>query len=174
VILTQTDQCAAFHWPSLSEFNDEIAPFPWSSNDKYWLYLEGDSITKLPVLMTGPSPLAPTHSVPTIPEIHLLTAAIIKSMDRLFFVLHSIGANDAREWRLAQVAFSDSVSIYPLCTLDGRFLIEFYICHPADWCYSAVNQRYWIQYHGWEDITHPTLSTKTHLVPPSDTSDDYT
>ncbi len=51
----------------------------------------------------------------------------IKSTDRLFCVSHSIGANDAREWRLARLAFSDSVSIYPSCTLDGRFLFDFYI-----------------------------------------------
>jgi hypothetical protein len=125
------------------------------------------------VLTTGPSPAAPTHSVPTIPEIHLLIAAIIKSTDMLFFVSHSIDANDTREWCLAQVAFTNSVSIYPLCTLDGRFLFELYICHPADWLYNAVNQRYWIQYHGRVDITHSTLSTKTHLVCPSNTSDNY-
>ncbi len=92
---------------------------------------------------------------------------------RLFFASHSIGANDAPEWCLAQVAFTNSVSIYLLCTLDGWFLFEFYICHPADWRYNAVNQRYWIQYHGQEDITHPTFSTETHLVCPSDTSDNY-
>ena len=63
--------------------------------------------------------------------------------------------------------------MYPSCTLDGRFLFEFYICHPADWRYNAVNQRYWIQFHGREDILHPSLSTDTHLVRPSDTSDDY-
>jgi hypothetical protein len=123
--------------------------------------------------MTGPPPAAPTHSVPTVPEIHLLMAAIIKSTHRLFFVSHSIGANDTCEWRLVQIAFTNSVSIYPLCTLDGWFLFEFYICHPEDWRYNAVNQCYCIQYHGWEDITHPTLSTETHLVCPSDTSDNY-
>ncbi len=125
------------------------------------------------MLTTGPPPAAPTHSVPTVPEIHLLTAAIIKSTDRLLVVSHSIGANDACEWRLAWVAFTASVSVYPSCTLDGWFLFEFYICNPADWPYNAVNQRYWIQCHGWEDITHPTLSTKTHLVCPSDMSEDY-
>jgi len=171
--LAQTSKCAAFHWPSLSELNDEIAPFPWASNEERLRYLDGDSITKLPVLTTGPPPAAPIHTVPSVPEIHLLTAAIIKSTDRLFFLSHNNGANDAREWRLARVAFSDSVSIYPSCTLDGRFLFEFYICHPTDWRYNAVNQRYWIQFHGREDIHHPTLSSETHLVRPSDTSDDF-
>jgi hypothetical protein len=120
--LIQISQCAAFHWPSLSELNDEIAPFPWASNEERLRYLEGDSVTKLPVLTTGPPPAAPIHTVPSVPEIHLLIAAIIKSTDRLFFISHSIGANEAQEWQLARVAFSDSVSIYPSCTLDGRFL----------------------------------------------------
>ena len=135
--------------------------------------MAGDSISRIPVLMTGPPPAAPNHPIPSIPAIHLLTAAIIRSTDRLFFVSHSIGANDAREWRLARVAFHDSVSIYPSCTLDGRFLFEFYICHPADWRYNAVNQRYWIQFHGREDMLHPSLTTETHLVRPSDTLDDH-
>ena len=123
--------------------------------------------------MTGPPPAAPNHPILSIPAIHLLTAAIIRSTDCLFFVFHSIGANDARQWRLAWVAFNDSVSIYPSCKLDGRFLFEFYICNPANWRYNAVNQRCWIQFHGREDILHPSLTTDTHLVCPSDTSDDY-
>jgi hypothetical protein len=57
--------------------------------------------------------------------------------------------------------------------LDGQFLFKFYICHPADWRYNAVNQRYWIQFHGRKDFTHPSLTTETHLDLPSDTSDDY-
>jgi hypothetical protein len=86
---------------------------------------------------------------------------------------HSISANDVREWHLAQLAISNSVSLYLSCTLDGQFLFEFYICHPADWCYNAVNQDYWLQFHGCEDIAHPSLSTDTHLDQPSDTLDAY-
>ena len=100
-------------------------------------------------------------------------AAIINSVDRLFFVAHSTGANDSREWRLVRIAFSDSMSLYPSCMLDGRFLFEFYICHPSDWCYNAVNQCYWIQYHGQNDILCPDLSSETHLIRPSETSVDY-
>ncbi len=125
------------------------------------------------MLATGPPPAGPTHSIPKIPAIHLLTAAIINSVDRLFFVSHSIGANSSREWWLARIAFSDSMSLYPSCMLDGKFLFEFYICHPSDWRYNAVNQRYWIQYHGQNDIKCPTLSLETHLIRPSDTSVDY-
>ena len=96
--LAQMSQCAAFHWPSLSELNDGIAPFPWASDEERLRYLEGDSVTNLPVLTTRPPPAALTHTVQSVPKIHLLTAAIIKSTDRLFFISHSIGANDAPEW----------------------------------------------------------------------------
>jgi hypothetical protein len=57
--------------------------------------------------------------------------------------------------------------------LDGRFLFKFYICYPSDWRYNAVNQCYWIQFQGHEDIMCPNLSTDTHLICPSETSDDY-
>ena len=59
-VLAQTNQCAAFHWPSLSELNDDITPFPWADDLEYELYTSGDSIAKLPVLTTGPPP-APGH-----------------------------------------------------------------------------------------------------------------
>jgi hypothetical protein len=29
-----TNQVFAFHWPSLSELNDKIVPFPWSSEEE--------------------------------------------------------------------------------------------------------------------------------------------
>jgi hypothetical protein len=72
--------------------------------------MSGDFISKLPVLTTGPPPAHQNHPTLTVPAIHLLTAA---STDSLVFVFHNIGANDAREWHLAWIAFNDSVSIYP-------------------------------------------------------------
>ena len=147
--------------------------FSWANDDKFQQYIHGDSITKLPVLAAGPPPAGPTHSIPKTPSIHLLTAAIINSVDRLFFVAHSIGANNSHEWRLVRIALGDSMLLYSSCMLDGRFLFEFYICHPSDWRYNAVNQCYWIQYHGQNDIVCPNLSSETHLIRPSDTLVDY-
>jgi hypothetical protein len=95
--LAQTNQCTAFHWPSLSELNDEIAPFLWASNEEYERYMSRDSVSTLPMLTTGPPPTAPNHSIPGIPAIHLLTAAIIKSADQLFFISYNIRANEAQE-----------------------------------------------------------------------------
>jgi len=171
--LAITDSCLCFHWPSLAELNDAIAPFEWSDDADFQRYLKGDSISTLPILAAGPPPAAPQHAIPSVPATHLLTAAIIQSTDKLFFVSHSIGSNDAREWRLVRVAFQDSMALYPSCTMDGRYLFDFYICHPSDWRYNAINQRYWLQYHGIDDVATPTLSTDTHLIRPSDTSDAY-
>ncbi len=67
----------------------------------------------------------------------------------------------------------DSMSLYPWCTLDGRFLFKFYICHPANWRYNVVNQRYWLQLHSRSYLTSPCSSSDTHLVRPTDTSDSY-
>jgi hypothetical protein len=117
------------------------------SEDERRAHLLKDSITAIPVMYTGPPPAAPTYPPPTIPALNILTRAIIQSRDRLFFISHSIGQNEAREWHLVRVAFEESMSSYPSCLQDGRFLLEFFICHPSDSRVNAVNQRYWLQYH---------------------------
>jgi hypothetical protein len=135
--------------------------------------LDKNSIFPLPALITGPPPAAPTHPILAVPSISLLVAAIVRSTDHLFFISCKFGDNNAREWRLARVAFLDLMSLYPLFTLNGRFLFEFYICIPADWRYNAINQRYWLQLHSTHDLASPCLTTDTHLVQPMDTSDSY-
>jgi hypothetical protein len=55
----------------------------------------------------------------------------------------------------------------------GWYLFEFYICHPSDWRYNAINQRYWLQYHRLNEVATPSPSTDAHLIRPSDTSDSY-
>jgi hypothetical protein len=97
-----TDQLSQFHWPSLSELNDDLSPFPWSSEEERRHYLSGDTISTLPVMYTGPPPSAPTYSTPTIPPLSILSRSIIQSSAKLFFISHSIGTNDAREWRLVR------------------------------------------------------------------------
>ncbi len=162
-----------FHWPSLSELNKEITPFPWSNDDEFQGYLADDSFAALSMMAISPPPSGPHHVIPSIPAIHLLTASIICSINHLFFVLHRIGSNDAREWQLVRVAFKDSISLYPLCTQDRRFLFKFYICHPSNWCYNAINQRYWLQHHDLLDIQSPHPALETNLIQPSDSSASY-
>ncbi len=158
-----------FYWPSLSELNGKITPFPWSTDNEFRCYLANDSFTTLPVMATGPPPGAPDHTISKIPAIHLLTVAIICSIDHLFFVLHRIGLNKACKWHLVRVVFEDSISLYPVCTQDGQFLFKFYICHPY-WHYNLINQRYWLQYHKMSDIFSPHIASATNLIRPSDSS----
>jgi len=99
-----TDQLSQFHWPSLLELNEDISPFPWSSKEERRHYLSGDTISTLPVMYTRPPPSAPTYSTPAIPPLSILSRSIIQSSAKLFFISHSIGTNDAREWRLVRVA----------------------------------------------------------------------
>ncbi len=86
-----TDTALAFHWPSLLELNDKIAPYQWSSEDERRLYRSGDTVSTLPVMYTGPPLAAPTYSLPAIPELTILTWSIIQSSDQFFIISHSVG-----------------------------------------------------------------------------------
>ncbi len=121
----------------------------------------------------GPPPSAPTFDTPKIPYISSLTTAIIRSADKLFFISNLIGSNEAQEWRLVGVAFQESMLLYPLWLQDGRFLVNFYICHPADSWYNVVNQCFWLQYHTDSKLHLPISMTETHLIHLSATLIDY-
>ncbi len=90
-----------FNWPSLSELNDDIAPFRWESDDKFRCYTATTSVDCHPVMATGPLPNVPQHAAPAVLAIHLLMVAIIWSSNRMFFISHSLRSNEACEWCLA-------------------------------------------------------------------------
>jgi hypothetical protein len=168
-----TDHASDSHWLSLSELNDEVFPYPWLSEEEQHHYLAGNTITTLPAMYTGPPPPGPTYSTPTIPPLSILTRSNIQSSDKLFFITNSIGPNEDRKWCLVQVALQESMSSHPSCLQDGHFLVEFYICHPADSRYNAINQRFWLHYHTISNLTSPLSLTDTHLVCPSESLDEY-
>ncbi len=61
-------------------------------------------------------------------------------------------------------------SLYPSALQDGCFLVEFYVAHPNDVRFNAINQRFWLKYR---DHAAPTFgSINAHLITPSDTSED--
>ena len=124
----------------------------------------------LPDVSPGPPPAAPSKTIPTIPSIDEINASMILSEDRLFFISIPIGTNDVREWRLVQLDFESSVRFSPSCMQTGKFLFEFYIGHPADWRFNAINQRFWLQHFKESDLLHPDQSHDTHLVKPSSSS----
>ena len=62
---------------------------------------------------------------------------------------------------------------YSSCLVDGRYLVDFYISHPSDYRYNAINQRFWLQYHSRGDILANSTSANTHLLRPTDSSETY-
>ena len=71
------------------------------------------------------------------------------------------------------MAFDATMSLYSSCVVDGRYLVDFYLPHPSDTRYNAINKRFWLQYHSHDDIVGPTSSALTHYIRPSDTSEAY-
>ena len=134
----------------------------------------GDLIIPIPGLYTGPPPSAPSCSIPSVPSANSLAQRIITSTDKLFFISHKIGGlvDDVRE-RLVCIAFSATTSSYPSCLNNGKYIVEFFISHPADFRYNAINQRFWLQYHNQLELLGPCSSSDTHLIRPSDTSKAY-
>jgi hypothetical protein len=120
-----TDQVLEFWLPSLSKLNDDLFPFDWSSEVDRHHYLLGDTISTLPVMYTGPPPSAPMYFTPTIPPLSILTWSIIQSSEKIFFISHSIGTNNACEWQLVRVELQESMCLYPSCLQDGHFLVKF-------------------------------------------------
>jgi len=55
----------------------------------------------------------------------------------------------------------------------GKFLVELYISHPADWRYNAVNQLFWLQYFKDLGALQPGKASETHLVRPLVSSSAY-
>ncbi len=147
-------------------------PFPWWDDNERLQFMSNNPPFSPPVMYAGPTPSPPILvDVPPAPSIMLLAPQIIASQDKLFFIAHNIGANTCREWRLVRVAFKDSISLYPLSLQDGRFLVEFYVLHPADVRYNAINQRYWLhQYCMNNSILNGQLDA--HLLTPSDSSEE--
>jgi hypothetical protein len=161
-----------FHWPTLAELNDELDyEFAWRDDAERARYFGHDVVEEEPVMYNGPPPSPAIIRQPSVPPISTLVKSIIDSTDRLFFVSHSLGNPSIREWRLIRVALADSTAMYPSCLQDGKFLVEFYILHHEDVRQNATNQRYWLQYHPFSDITTPTSSIMTHMIRPSDTSE---
>jgi hypothetical protein len=155
------------------ELNDKIDPYPWRNEDERRQFLSDDPPFLPPVMYNRPplSPLAPPTLPPLPPTITDLAPKIIASADKLFFIVYKIGASACQEWHSVQVAFPDSISLYPSALQDGQFLVEFYVLHPSDVQYNATNQHYWIQYSERNGISYGLLDA--HLITPSDTSEDW-
>ena len=161
------------HFPTLDELNASLEGWDASELD----FVSSDPSLCIPVevftLAPAPSPPVEAPLPPSVPAIAQLAASILKSKDKLFFIAHSIPGSTVAEWTLARVALSDSVSQHPSCLQDGRFLVDFYLCHPADKLYNCSNQRYWLEYHPTGTAANPLRDRTTHLIRPSAESPRY-
>ena len=169
-----TSDALCFTLPTLAELNTKIhGDNGLMDNDKF--LDTGNLILPVAGLYTGPPPAAPSCSIPVVPSANSLAQQIIKSADKLFFILHKIGGSveDVREWRLIRVAFSATTASYPSCLDDGKYIVDFYVSHPADFRSNAVNKRFWLQYHNQSELLDPCSLSDTHLIRPSDTSEVY-
>ncbi len=135
----RTNDALTFHWPTLSELNDKLLPYLWSLED-IGEYHSNNSPSMFPGFYTKPPPSAPQCIAPTIPPSAILALLIIKSSDKLFFILNPIGSMDIWEWRLICVAFKASMASYPSCLINGQYLIDFYISYPSGYHYNAINK----------------------------------
>jgi hypothetical protein len=171
--LLQAGHLNEFHWPTLSELNADILPFPWLNKGERRLIMGGNHPTIEPILNNGPTPSPAINTPPTIPPISSLVTSILSSSDKLFFISHLLGNPNIREWRLVRVAFQDSTSLSPSCLQDGQFIVEFYTLHHEDVRFNASNKQFWLQCHNSGNITTPTSSMATHLIQPSDTLEAY-
>ncbi len=57
--------------------------------------------------------------------------------------------------------------------MDSHYLMDFYLPHPSDFHYNAINRQFWLQYHSQEDIIGPTSSAYTHYIWSLETSEAY-
>ncbi len=161
-----------FRWPTLLELNDELDTYPWKDDEERQRFMTDDPPFTHQVMYNGPPPLPPTpapqsSSPPTITK---LAPRIISSMDKLFFIAYAFG-KAKRKWRLVWVAFTNSISLYPSALQDGWFLVEFYVLHPTNIRYNAINQQYWLQYCMRNGISSSHLDA--HLIAPSDTLEEH-
>ncbi len=134
----------------------------------------GNLIAVMLGFYTGPRPFGPLCSIPNTPTANILAQRIISSSDKHFFISKKIGSSvdDIHEWRLIRVTLSATMSSYPSCLKDGRYAIDFYITHPSNLKFNTINHSFWIQYHCRDDLLGASSSSDTHLIHPSDTSED--
>ena len=127
----------------------------------------------MPTTIRPPPSPTPTPATPIVPDIIDLTANLFASTDKLFFIAHKIPGSDITEWHLVQVDLTLSLQEHPSAFQDGKFLVNFFTCHPSDKFFNASNQRYWLEYHPKMEEPNPGRHRSTHLIRPTIQSPNY-
>ena len=174
-------------FPSLAELNAEC--FEWLEGEEETVFADHSLCADIEVFTTtqsqsaaaadpippalDPPPPIQAPPAPYVPDIGPLTASILASTDRLFFISHRVPGSAMTEWALVRVDLQRSIQAHPSALQDGRFLVAFYTCHPADKRYNAINQRYWLEYHPTLEVANPYRSRCAHMIRPSSQSPSY-
>ena len=168
-------------FPSLAELNADC--FQWAEGEEDLVLNDNSLCEEIEIFaVTRSQSAAPKRSPPPpieapapsrVPDIGPLTASILSSKDKLFFVAHKIPGSNQSEWVLVRVDLNLSVKAHPAALQDGRFLCQFYACHPADKRYNAINQRYWLEYHPKFEVANPYRNRHTNTIRPSSQSESY-
>ena len=178
--LHHQDEATFPRMPTLAELNEELlqdADDPWTE-EELEATLANDDI----VVADYEHQMQPTFAMaaakqrttgikpPKLVELH---AQLLQSRDCLFFIAHVVPGTSTREWQLIRIAYSDTMAVHPECLHDGKFLVDFYILHHEDKAYDAPNQRYWLEYHKYDDLNRADHATAYHLVKPSPESEQW-
>ena len=172
-LLSSNSSDPSLHLPTLAELNAEIDDFP--EFEQHAISADNDVYTSVEVFLAPPEPPVPSliAPLPVLPSLGTLTAGILRSPHKLFFISHRIPGSSVSEWSLVSVAMEETMSLNPNALQDGKFLVDFYICHPADAYYNATNQRYWLEYHPTLQNNNPEHRSTAHLLRPSSASPAY-
>ena len=120
-----------------------------------------------------PSNITPTFATMTpTPIASRLASKIVASNDRLFFIAWQQPGSSRREWHLVQLNLDSSLSLNPTCLHDGRYLVNFLICHPKDRPLHPRNQRWWLEYHAASTVAR-LHQGDYHLLRPDSHSEQY-
>ena len=161
---------------NLVQFNDQDLHFPslWELNAELDTWDDVD----LDALIDDTMPIAPsttpifaTASTPT-PCAGPLASSIVASDSRLFFISWKFPTQSRREWHLVQLQLDSSMALNPDCLVTGRFLVNFFICHPRDANLHPRNQRWWLEYHPSSSVAR-IHQGDYHLVRPDNYASVY-
>lgn len=171
-------------FPTLAELNAECFEFDEGEEDlildkslcqaiEIFATTRSQSASQAKAAKRGPPAPIEALKAPRVPEIEPLTASILSSRDKLFFIANRTPGSDVLEWTLVRIDLHLSVQAHPHALQDGKFLAQFYTCHPADKKYNAANQRYWLEYHPKLEVANPYRNKHTHLIRPLSESESY-
>eukprot|EP00984_Skeletonema_dohrnii_P006306 scaffold2258_cov84-Skeletonema_dohrnii-CCMP3373.AAC.7 len=162
------------HMPTVAEMNADM--FPWLDNEEEArVDAAQEKMCKAELFLSPKQPsttsISPSPAVPTASALHI---QIIRSTSKLFFISCPVtGCPSTSEWHLVRVNLEATHFHNPECGVNGKYLVDFYIPHPSDSYYNALNMRFWLEYHKTSSYVTTADRRTCHLIRPDANSEDY-